>query len=456
MSERADVIVVGMGPGGEDAAGRLAEAGLDVLGIEAELVGGECPYWGCIPSKMMIRAADLLAEAGRVNGMAGSATVQAEWAPVARRIREEATDSWDDAAAAERFEGKGGRLVRGWGRLEGPHAVAVGDTVYEADRAVVVNIGTRAWIPPVPGLADTPYWTNRQAIETEEVPGTLAVLGGGAIGVELAQVFRRFGAEVTVLEAGPHLVGPEEPEAGVMLAEVFESEGIDVRTGVEIDSVRHDGHRFAVSFGSGEPVVADRLLVAAGRRPDLAQLNVASIGLDPSARALPVDDHLRVEGSERLWAIGDAVGHGAFTHLSMYQADVVVNDILGHLVVPADYRAVPRVTFTDPEIGSVGLSERAAREQGIEVRVGSASIPESSRGWIHKVGNHGFIKLVEDSEAGELVGATSAGPTGGEVLGLLTLAVHARVPTTELRHMIYAYPTFHRAIEAAVKDLLDD
>jgi pyruvate/2-oxoglutarate dehydrogenase complex dihydrolipoamide dehydrogenase (E3) component len=140
----------------------------------------------------------------------------------------------------------------------------------------------------------------------------------------------------------------------------------------------------------------------------------------------------------------------------MYQADIVVNDILGHVVVPADYRAVPRVTFTDPEIGSVGLSERAAREQGIEVRVGSASIPESSRGWIHKVGNHGFIKLVEDSERGVLVGATSAGPTGGEVLGLLTLAVHARVPTTELRHMIYAYPTFHRAIEAAVKDLLDD
>ena len=456
MSERADVIVVGMGPGGEDAAGRLAEAGLDVLGVEAELVGGECPYWGCIPSKMMIRAADLLAEAGRVEGMAGSATVRSDWAPVARRIREEATDSWDDAAAAERFEAKGGRLVRGWGRLEGPHTVAVGDTLYEAARAVIVNIGTRAWIPPVPGLADTPYWTNRQAIETEEVPGTLAVLGGGAIGVELAQVFRRFGAEVTVLEAGPHLVGPEEPEAGVMLAEVFESEGIDVRTGVEIDSVRHDGHRFAVSFGSGEPVVADRLLVAAGRRPDLAQLNVASIGLDPSARALPVDDHLRVEGSERLWAIGDAVGHGAFTHLSMYQADIVVNDILGHVVVPADYRAVPRVTFTDPEIGSVGLSERAAREQGIEVRVGSASIPESSRGWIHKVGNHGFIKLVEDSERGVLVGATSAGPTGGEVLGLLTLAVHAQVPTTELRHMIYAYPTFHRAIEAAVKDLLDD
>ncbi len=455
MSERVDVIVVGMGPGGEDVAGRLAEAGLDVVGVEAELVGGECPYWGCVPSKMMIRAADLLAEAGRIDGTAGSAAVRPDWGPVARRIREEATDSWDDAAAAKRFEDKGGRLMRGWGRLEGPRTVAVGDVVVEAERAVVVNIGTRASIPAVAGLADTPYWTNRQAVETEEVPASLAVVGGGAIGVELAQVFRRFGAEVTVLEVAPRLVSPEEPEAGALLAEVFESEGIDVRTGVTLESVHHDGHRFAIALGAGEPVVAERLLVAAGRRPDLAQLNVASVGLDESARAIPVDDHLRVEGTEGLWAIGDAVGHGAFTHISMYQADIVVNDILGHLVVPADYRAVPRVTFTDPEIGSVGLTERDARAKGVEVRVGMASIPESARGWIHKAGNRGFIKLVEDSERGVLVGATSAGPTGGEVLGLLTLAVHARVPTTELRHMIYAYPTFHRAIESAVKDLLE-
>src|SRR5450631_4016672 len=174
MSERADVVVVGMGPGGEDVAGRLAEAGLDVVGVEAELVGGECPYWGCVPSKMMIRASDLLAEARRIPGLAGSATVHAEWAPVARRIRAEATDSWDDTAAAQRFEAKGGRLVRGWGRLEGPKRVAVGDRLIEADRAVVINIGTRAWIPPVAGLAATPYWTNREAIETEEVPASLA------------------------------------------------------------------------------------------------------------------------------------------------------------------------------------------------------------------------------------------------------------------------------------------
>ncbi len=453
MTEHADVIVVGMGPGGEDVAERLADAGLDVVGVDAELVGGECPYWGCVPSKMMIRAADLLAEARRVPGMAGGADVRPDWAPVALRIRSEATDSWDDAVAVERFEGKGGRFVRGWARLEGPGRVVVGDRVIEAGRAVVIGIGSRAWAPPVAGLAGTPYWTNREAIETEKVPRSLAVLGGGAIGVELAQVFRRFGSEVTVLEAAPHLVPPEEPEAGLLLAEVFGAEGIDVRTGTSVESVRHDGERFAVELSEGEPVVSERLLVAAGRRVDLATLNVASVGIGGSARALPVDDRLRVVGTERMWAVGDVTGKGAFTHMSMYQADIVVNDILGREVVPADYRAVPRVTFTDPEIGSVGLSEGEARHQGLEVRVGRAEIPSSTRGWIHKAGNRGFIKLVEDAGRGVLVGATSVGPWGGEVLGLLTLAVYAEVPTDRLRHMIFAYPTFHRAVEAAVKDL---
>jgi pyruvate/2-oxoglutarate dehydrogenase complex dihydrolipoamide dehydrogenase (E3) component len=385
--------------------------------------------------------------------MAGGATVEPDWAPVARRIREDATDSWDDTVAVERFEDKGGRLVRGWGRLEGPGRVAVGDRVIEARRAVVVGIGTRAWAPPVAGLSDTPYWTNREAIETEEVPASLGVLGGGAIGVELAQVFHRFGSTVSVLEAGARLVGPEEPESGMLLAEVFGSEGIDVRTGVTVESVHHDGRRFSVAISGSDPLLVDQLLVATGRRADLVALNVASIGLDESAKDLPVDDHMRVEGAERLWAIGDVTGKGAFTHVSMYQADIVVNDILGRPVVAADYRAVPRVTFTDPEIGSVGLSERDARGRGLDVRVGMAEIPASTRGWIHKKGNRGFIKLVEDAGRGVLVGATSVGPWGGEVLGLLTLAVHAEVPTTRLRHMIYAYPTFHRAIEAAVKDL---
>jgi pyruvate/2-oxoglutarate dehydrogenase complex dihydrolipoamide dehydrogenase (E3) component len=452
MTIHTDVVMIGLGPGGEDAAGRLCVAGLDVVGVEAELVGGECPYWGCVPSKMIIRAANLLAEARRVNSMAGSADVRPDWAPVARRIREEATDTWDDTVAARRFEEKGGRLLRGWGRLDGPGRVVVGDEVIEAARAVVIAIGARAWIPPIKGLSGTPYWTNRDAIETTAVPRSLIVLGGGAIGVELAQAFGRFGAKVTILEAGPRIVEPEEPEASAILTSVLRAEGIEVRTSATVDAVRHEDSQFTVSV-NGATVTASALLVAVGRRPDLVSLGAASLGLDEHAHAVATDDHLRVPGVERTWALGDVTGKGAFTHMSMYEADIVVNDILGLEVVPADYHAVPRVTFTDPEIGSVGLSEAAARSQGISVRTGSAPIPESARGWIHKAGNEGLIKVVEDVDRGVLVGATSMGPAGGEVLGFLALAVQAGVPTTQLRHMPYAYPTFHRAIETAIKGL---
>ncbi len=453
MTERAEVVVVGMGPGSEEVAERLAAAGLDVVGIDGRLVGGECPYWGCVPSKMMIRAAGLLAEARRIPGMAGGVEVRPDWAPVARRIRDEATDAWNDQVAVDRFESKGGRFVRGWAHLDGPSKVVVGDRTFEADRAVVLGVGAKAWIPPVPGLEATPLWTNRDAIETEEVPGSLAIIGGGPVGVELAQVFARFGSRVSVLETGPRLLGPEEPEGGSLLAEVFRHEGIDVRTGIHIGSVSHDGLRFTVHVDGGEPVVADRLLVAAGRRPALDGLGLASLGVGADARAIPVDDHLRVV--DGVWAVGDATAKGPFTHVSMYQAAIVIDDILGRPVTPADYRAIPRVTFTDPEIGSVGLNEREARRRGLRVRVGFTDLPASTRGWIHKAGNQGFIKLVEDADRGILVGAASAGPTGGEVLGLLTLAVHAEVPTGRLRHMIYAYPTFHRAILSALEDLDD-
>jgi pyruvate/2-oxoglutarate dehydrogenase complex dihydrolipoamide dehydrogenase (E3) component len=456
MTETVDVVVLGLGPGGEDVAGRLAAAGLQVVAIEAELVGGECPYWGCIPSKMVIRAADLLAEGRRIDGMSGDAEVHPSFAPVAKRIRDEATDTWDDTVAAKRLEGKGARLVRGWGRLDGPGRVVVGDLAFAATRAVVVGIGTRASIPPIPGLAETPYWTNREILEADVLPNSLAVLGGGAIGVELAQAVSRFGTTVTVVESAPRLVAQEEPEASELLETVLRREGIQVVVGAGVAGVRHELDRFVLDVKGRESVSAERLLVATGRRADLAGLGVASVGLEEGLRALPVDDHLRVEGVDRTWALGDVTGKGAFTHVSMYQADVVVHDVLGEPVTPADYRAVPRVTFSDPEIGSVGMTEQAARDAGIDVVVGAASVPSSARGWIHKAGNDGLIKLVGDAQRGVLVGATSMGPWGGEVLSLLTLAVHAEVPVTTLRHLHYAYPTFHRAIGDAVKDLLGE
>jgi pyruvate/2-oxoglutarate dehydrogenase complex dihydrolipoamide dehydrogenase (E3) component len=453
VSEREfDVVVIGMGPGAEYVAEELARAGVSVAAIEDRLVGGECPYWGCVPSKMMIRAADLLAEGRRIPGMAGSSVISPDWAPVASRIRDEATDNWDDTVAADRFTGLGGTLLRGHGVIVATGQVRVGDNVVRARRGIVIGTGSAPAIPPIDGLAGTPYWTNHEAIEAEEVPRSLVVLGGGGVGTELAQVFARFGCSVTVIEARDQLLPAEEPESGRLLAEVFRAEGMAVLTGVPAASVGHDDGEFTVTLADGTSARGERLLVATGRRSDLAALGVGAIGLDEGARCLATDADMLV--APGVWALGDVVGHGGFTHMSMYEGGIILDQLLGRPHQRAEYHAVPRVTFTDPEIGSVGMTEAQARDQlGVAAHTGLTQLPASARGWIHKAGNRGFVKLVADAERDVLVGATSAGPTGGEVLGLLTLAVHAPVPVSRLREMIYAYPTFHRAVEDALRQL---
>ncbi len=449
-THECDVIVVGLGPGGETVVAKLATAGLNVVAVEAELVGGECPYWGCIPSKMMIRAANTLAEARRVEKLAGGASVSPDFAPVAKRIRDEATDNWDDTVAADRVTDAGATLVRGRGRLVGERTVEVAGETYVASKGVVLNTGTTASVPPIAGLVDTPYWTNREALSAETVPTSLIVIGGGAIGLELAQAFARFDSQVTVLEVAPRILAPEEPESSELLTNVFESEGIAVHAGISIDRVDHDGARFTVTCGD-TTYDAEQLLVAAGRKSRLDDIGLDTVGIG-SGRFLEVDDAMQVvgyAGSGGLWAIGDIVGRGAFTHVAMYHAERVVKSILGEPQDDYD-TSFPRVTFTDPEIGAVGLTEKQARDQGINVRVGTSSIPESSRGWLHSVGNEGVIKLVIDDDRGVIVGATSAGPTGGETLSALAFAVRAEMPVAMLKNTIYAYPTFYRAIETAL------
>jgi pyruvate/2-oxoglutarate dehydrogenase complex dihydrolipoamide dehydrogenase (E3) component len=443
-----DVVVVGLGPGGEAVATLLAKAGRSVLAVDRRLVGGECPYYGCIPSKMMIRGADVRAEGRRIPGLAGTSTVTSDWGPVHARIRDEATDDWDDKVAVDRLEAAGVMFVRGAARLVGPRSVEVDGTTYDARSGVVLNTGTEPSAPPIDGLADTPFWDNRDACRLEELPGSLIVVGGGAIGAEMAQAFARFGVHVTVLEVADRLLAPEEPESSALLAKVFEREGIQVRTGVSITSVSYADAQFSVEVDGGT-LNADKLLVAAGRRPALAGLGLETVGLDPTARAVEVDGRLRA--GDGLWAIGDITGKGAFTHMSMYQAGIVVRAILGQEGPEAAYHAVPDVTFTDPEVGSVGMTERQARDAGLNVRVATTDLASSTRGWIHR--GEGLIKLVEDADRGVLVGASSVGPTGGEVLSMLVTAVHAEVPTATLRSMIYAYPTFHRAVEATLAEL---
>ena len=464
MSEDVDLVVVGLGPGAESLVTGAAEAGLSVVAVDKHLIGGECPYYGCVPTKMMVRAGDVLAEAGRVGELAGETTTVPSWAPVAERVAVQATSHWDDAVAVDRLEDAGVTVLHGIGRLAGPGRVEVelpdGSTrSFGATTGVVLNTGTRPAAPPIDGLDGTPYWTNRDAVQVTELPGSLVVLGGGPIGCELAQVFARFGVRVTIVQRGDALLPGDEPEAGRLLEEVLVGEGLRVMTGATTTSVAYADGTFTLSLESGETLSADKLLVAAGRTPNLDDLGLDTVGLDPGARTLEVDERLRVvgvtgaTGDSGLWAIGDTVGKGAYTHVAMYQSAIALRDVLGQNGPPASYHAVPHVTFTDPEVGGVGLTEQQARDAGLSVRVGSVPMEQSSRGFVHGPGARGLVKVVEDADRGVLVGATAMGPGGGEVLGLLAVAVHAAVPVETLRTMIYAYPTFHRAVESAISDL---
>ncbi len=455
QEQRVDLVVVGLGPGGEHLAGEAARAGLRVVGIDAGLVGGECPYYGCVPTKMMVRAAGSLTEARRAGELGGAVQVSPDWSIVARRLREEATDDWDDTVAVRRLEEAGVTVVHGRGRLAGTGTVEVGDTRFVAERGVVLGTGTSPTAPPIDGLEGTPYWTNRDAVRAEEAPASLVIIGGGAIGSEMAQVFAAFGTRVTVLEAGPRLLALEEPEASDLVAQGVARDGLQVVAGARRHTVDHADGRFTTSVadaaGTMLDLESDRLLVAAGRRPNLADLGLETVGLDPTARAVETDEYLRA--GDRLWAIGDITGHGQFTHMSMYQARIALRDITGSGGPGASYHAVPRVTYTDPEVGSVGMTERQARDAGLDVRVACGGL--GARGWVHGPGGDGVVKLVEDRGAGYLVGATSVGPTGGEILSMLSTAVHARVPTDVLREQVLAYPSFHRAVSAVLDDLRD-
>ncbi len=442
-----DVVALGVGTCGEDLSLRLLGAGLDVVGIEAALVGGECAYWACLPSKMMIRAASVVQEARRVGGMAGHAEVTPDWDLVAARVRTEVTGGWDDSVAVERFEGRGGRLVHGRGKLTGPRTVTVGDESFTARRGVVIATGSKPAIPPIPGLADVDSWTTHDVIRAERLPKSMVVLGGGAVGCELGQVLARFGTDVTIVEAGDRLLPAEEPEASEAVEAAFAAEGIDVHTGAAAQRVASRDGAIVVTLAGGAELASQHLLVATGRTVDLSRLGLESAGLKGAGRFIQVDERMRA--ADGIWAMGDVTGAAMFTHVALYQSAIVAADILGEDHAPARYDAVPRVTFTDPEVGAVGMTESDALAAGLDVVVVVKQLPRTFRGWLHGSGG-GIIKLIADQKTGVLVGATAVGPHGGEMLGLLSLAVHACIPLAELRSMIYAFPTFYGGIGEAV------
>jgi len=400
--------------------------------IENRLVGGECPYWGCIPSKTMLRSAEVLAEAGRARELAAS---RVEWTvdfpKVAKRVHWMARDL-DDTNAARALEGNGARLYRATARYTGDREVELdsGDRL-RARRAVVIATGTRPAIPALAGLDQVTHWSNREAVLAERLPASLAVIGGGAMGVELAQAFARFGTRVTVHQAMARLVHLEEPEAGDILGDAFRAEGIEVRTDAHLDHAPP----------------GDVVLVAAGRIPNTDDFAIAR-----DQRGFVTVDRATLEAEPGVYAGGDVNGIYGFTHVSWYHGQVIGRRIRGEPAV-ADHEAIPRVTFTDPEIASVGLTEVQAKERGLDVKVASADAAQAARGYIHDL-KKGLVKLVADRRGQVLVGATIVSPRAGEMVGELALAIKARIPLSVLDDTVHGFPTFSRVLQGLFAELI--
>ncbi len=443
MSEReVDVVVVGGGPAGEVCAGRLGQAGLEVVLVERELVGGECSYWGCMPSKALLRPGELLAEARRVPGVREAVRGELDAQAVLSR-RDEVIHSLDDSSQLPWLEERDVELVRGVGSLDGERRVRVGDEAITARLGVVLATGTTPAIPPVPGLRELEPWTNREATTAGGVPDSLIVLGGGVIGVELAQAWSSLGSRVSLVEVLPRLLGREEPFAAELVQESLVEHGIDVKLGIEAVEARRDGSRVSLALADGTTLEAEEILVAAGRRPRTEELGLDTVGLDPGA-SITVGDDMRVPGKEWLYAIGDVNGRSLLTHIGKYQARIAAEQIQGRDVRAhafADGALAPRVVFTDPQVAAVGHTLESAEDAGLRVR--AVEHGTSATAGASYVGRNtpGVSRILVDVERDVLVGATFVGHEVAEWLHAATIAITGEVPVERLWDAVPSFPT---------------
>jgi pyruvate/2-oxoglutarate dehydrogenase complex dihydrolipoamide dehydrogenase (E3) component len=449
-----DVFVIGGGGTGSEIVGKLASSGgLRVGMAERDRLGGECNWYGCVPSKVMLRSAKIAALArGAGNFGLRIPAVEVDFEAVRDRVRAIVDESTADGARP--FEEKGARVILDQVRLTGPNELetAAGERC-TADR-IVFATGTEAGIPPIEGLREGPRWTNKEAIWHEGgIPASLVVIGAGPIGVEFAQIYSRFGARVTIIEAAERVLPPEDEDSGSALREALEAEGIEILTGATIDRAAHTSGEWTVQIRGRAPIRAEQVLVAAGREPvfDGHDLEAAGVTLDESGKPV-LGETLRTMNPS-IWAAGDATGELLFTHVGGYEAGLVVDDILGR-PRPRDYRVVPKVTYTDPEVASVGITERAAREAGTEVVTSKFRMADNERAVIEGA-PEGHVKLVADARSGDLLGGHVVGEGAGELIHEIVIAMAGRVPARTAAMAIHAYPTLSESVGGAFAQLAE-